>query len=103
MAINHPFIKYSMMPKHVPLVFVISNLKEMELYREYYLKIPIYFPDDKKKKLYEMLFPRYKFVNAYFCYPVKERKEIGDTNILVQAEKLDKGNLIIHRIAKFNS
>ena len=102
MAIKHPFIRFATFPYNTPIQFVINDINNIELYRNVYAKLQIFFPDDPKRKVYEMIIPRYKFLMQYLKYPIRERKEVGSKNILIEMERIYENQQVnIRKIARF--
>ena len=101
MPINHPLVKFSTFPKRTPITFVITDLATAEIIYDKYVKYHIFFPDDPKRKIYEVIIPKYKFLNEYLKYPVSERKRVGSKNLLIELERDYNKQMTIHKIARF--
>ena len=102
MTFTRPLILYRTFPYEVPITFVVCDLTLAEEYRKYWVKVCVFFPDDPKHKLYDMLLPKNAFKREYLKFPQKMRLEIGPNNILVEFTKKYNFQLHISEIAKFS-
>jgi len=90
-----PLMRFSELPKHSRLRIVIIDLDEAIVYKLKFIKLKIFFPDDKKKRECYVIFPKWKLLNALLRIPVKKKKFVGKRNILIEFEKQDLGKIEI--------
>lgn len=96
------FIRFSDFEKNVPYKFVIENIEQNLTYRGKFLEFNAFYPFDKGKREFVVIFPKYKFRASYLALPLKMRKKAGKDNIFIELYKIDNGYVKITRLEKFN-
>jgi len=95
------FIRFSDFEKNVPYQLVIENIEQNLMYRGAFLEFRAFYPFEKGKRSFVVIFPKYKFRASYLSLPLDIRKKAGQHNIFIELCKIDKGYVDIRRLEKF--
>mgnify|MGYP001610508347 CR=1 FL=1 len=96
-------IRYSDFFKHEPIKIIIKDIKDGYIWNKKFIVFDAFFSFDNKIREFEVMFPYYPFIKAYWKLPVGIKLEAGTTNIQMVITKLDRGKMKIQNVQKWKS
>ena len=94
-------IRFSDLLKDIPYRIIIKNIEENNIYRYNFLKFHALIPFGKEARECTIIFPKYKFRQAYVALSVSTRRSVGKTNVFIEFYKGDNSKLTIKRLEKW--
>ena len=95
------FIRFSDFEKNIPYQLVIENIEQNLTYRGAFLEFRAFYPFDKGKRWFTVIFPKYKFRMSYLSLPLNIRKKVGKDYVFMEIFKRDRGYVEITRLEKY--
>lgn len=99
--VSEIMVRFSDFMKHVPYHLVLRDVEQNLFYHGQFLKFNAFFPTDKGKRFFTVIFPKYKFRRAYLSHPRSVREKIGNNDVFIEIYKRNNSRLEITRLEKW--